>query len=88
MQVSGASYIEVSVALPPNDRMSNWLGAQGVLGLVWCGGKWFVSDAAAKFLGGGGSGVLPRSKLRRDMWSTSKGHCMRRRRIERFIRVL
>ena len=34
MQVSGASYIEMSVALPPNARMSNWLGAQGVLGLV------------------------------------------------------
>ena len=35
MQVSGASYIEMSVGLPSNARMSNWLGAQGVLGLVW-----------------------------------------------------
>ncbi|KAL8700328.1 MAG: hypothetical protein Q9224_001018 [Gallowayella concinna] len=70
--VTGASYIELPKALPPDEITSNWLDAEGVLGLVWGGGRWFSSSAASKMLGYGG-GIGPRSQLRRDIRSRSKG---------------
>ena len=69
---TGASYIEMPKALPPDDTVSNWLDAEGILGLVWGGGKWFTSPAASKALGYAG-GVSPKSRLRRDIRSESKG---------------
>lgn len=42
---------------------------EGLLGLVWGGGKWFASDATQKAFGGS----PPRSKMRRDIRSGNKG---------------
>lgn len=44
---------------------------------MWGGGKWFASTAASRLLGGeadpGGSGVVPRSQLKRGIRSKDKG---------------
>lgn len=69
---TGASYIEMPQGLPPDSRMSNWLAAEGILGLVWGGGHWFVSPSAAKLLSGEG-GVIPTSQSRRDIRSKKEG---------------
>ncbi|KAL8964867.1 MAG: hypothetical protein Q9197_006773 [Variospora fuerteventurae] len=41
----GASYITLPTALPPGETEANWLSAEGVLGFVWGGGRWFVKGA-------------------------------------------
>ncbi|KAL8922721.1 MAG: hypothetical protein Q9208_005034 [Pyrenodesmia sp. 3 TL-2023] len=69
---TGASYIEMPRRLPVDGETSNWLSAQGVLGLVWGDGKWFQNAAVSSLLGYG-SGVKPRSRLRRDVRSELKG---------------
>ena len=38
-QFTGVSYIRVPKSLPPDGASSPWLAAEGLLGLVWCGGK-------------------------------------------------
>lgn len=48
---TGASYIDLPRILPPDEKVSDWLSAQGILGLVWGGGKWFSSPAASRLLG-------------------------------------
>lgn len=69
---TGASYIEMPRRLPVDGKTSEWLSAEGVLGLVWGDGKWFQTAAAASLLGYG-SGVKSRSRLRRDVRSELKG---------------
>ena len=69
---TGASYIEMPLGLPPDSRMSGWLAAEGILGLVWGGGKWFASPEAGRLLSGG-SGVTPKRLLRRGIRSENKG---------------
>lgn len=69
---SGASYIEMPRILPPDDKVSAWLSAEGVLGLVYGGGDWFSSPAASRVLGHT-VGVSPKSRLRRDIRSGSRG---------------
>ncbi|KAL8868388.1 MAG: hypothetical protein Q9174_005027 [Haloplaca sp. 1 TL-2023] len=69
---TGASYIELPRSLPPDAKTSAWLAAEGLFGLVWGGGKWFSSPAASRILGYA-PGVRPRSHLRRDIRSESKG---------------
>lgn len=63
---TGASYIDLPRALPPDEKVSNWLDAQGILGLVWGGGKWFSSPAASRVLG-------HKSRLRRNSQPRLKG---------------
>lgn len=46
----GASYITIPEGLPPDANMISALLIQGILGLAWGGGKWFVSPAAEKYL--------------------------------------
>ena len=41
----GASYIRLPPRLPPVKSESLWLEAEGMLGLVWGGGKWFANGA-------------------------------------------
>ena len=69
---TGASYIELPVALPPHSSTANWVAAEGILGLVWGGGSWFAGPAAARLLGGPG-GAIPNSQLRRSIRSANKG---------------
>ncbi|KAL8903594.1 MAG: hypothetical protein Q9207_003819 [Kuettlingeria erythrocarpa] len=69
---SGASYIEIPKRLPVYGKASSWLSAEGVLGLVWGDGKWFQTAAASSLLGYG-SGVKPKSRLRRELRSELKG---------------
>ncbi|KAL8685449.1 MAG: hypothetical protein Q9224_005811 [Gallowayella concinna] len=69
---TGASYISVPKSLPPDAATGTWLDMQGVLGLVWGGGKWFASAAVENVLG---EMVLPqRSVLQpRDIHSPKTG---------------
>lgn len=69
---TGASYIEMPTVLPPGEKISDWLDAEGVLGLAWGGGKWFSSPAASRLLGSA-AGIGPKSMLRRDVRSRAKG---------------
>ena len=76
VKATGASYIEMPVRLPPQVGTRSHLAVEGLLGLVWGGGNWFVSEAAQRLLGGGsegGSGVVPRSRLRKDIRFAEKG---------------
>ncbi|KAL9010819.1 MAG: hypothetical protein Q9173_004286 [Seirophora scorigena] len=41
----GASYITLPRSLPPGETEANWLNTEGVLGLVWGGGRWFAKGA-------------------------------------------
>lgn len=47
----GASYVRVPTRLPPEESDSWWLESEGMLGLVWGGGKWFSKRAALMGLG-------------------------------------
>lgn len=47
------------------------MAMEGLLGMVWGGGRWFVSGAASRLLGGGQS--LPRGLLERGIRSEKKG---------------
>ena len=42
---SGVSYIMLPTNLPPDEKTSLWLAAQGMLGLAWGGGKWLSQRA-------------------------------------------
>lgn len=65
----GASYVTLPRSLPPSEEAVSWMLVEGLLGLVWGGGKWFASDATQKAFGGS----PPRSKMRRDIRSGNKG---------------
>lgn len=67
---SGASYITLPKALPPDEKTSAWLKAEGMLGFVWGGGKWFGNSNAEKVCFGP---LVSKSKLRRDVRSARKG---------------
>lgn len=54
----GASYITLPTTLPPGETEANWLSAEGVLGFVWGGGRWFVKGAES--LGESGTKKLKR----------------------------
>ncbi|KAL8639929.1 MAG: hypothetical protein Q9228_003093 [Teloschistes exilis] len=69
---SGASYIEMPRYVPPDDTVSAWLSAEGVLGLVYGGGDWFSSPAASRILGST-TRASPKSRLRRDIRSRNRG---------------
>lgn len=43
---TGVNYIKLPKALPPDLTTSAWLGAEGILGLVWGGGQWFLNGEA------------------------------------------
>ncbi|KAI4148163.1 MAG: hypothetical protein L6R39_002873 [Caloplaca ligustica] len=70
---TGASYIEMPRRWPINRKDAGWLSAEGVLGLVAADGRWFSNPSAQKFLGYG-SGIRPKSRLRRDIRSEVKGN--------------
>ncbi|KAI4169109.1 MAG: hypothetical protein LQ348_007350 [Seirophora lacunosa] len=59
----GASYITLPRSLPPGETEANWLSAEGVLGLVWGGGRWFAKGAES----------LGRGLRRRGVVSAEKG---------------
>ena len=71
---AGASFISVPTVLPPDDGTARWMLMEGLLGLVWSGGKWFSSPGAEKMLGHGKmrtrSGSL---RYQRDVYSANKG---------------
>ncbi|KAL8803013.1 MAG: hypothetical protein Q9182_003439 [Xanthomendoza sp. 2 TL-2023] len=43
-RAAGASYLRLPPKLPPDPTEVNWLGVEGIKGLVWGGGKWFASE--------------------------------------------
>ena len=67
-KAEGASYVTLPESLPPPPVEVPALFIQGILGLVWGGGKWFASPAAERLLGGKGH---PSPK--RDIRSRDKG---------------
>ena len=75
IQAASARYIEMHMRLLPEMGTRSHLAVEGLLGLVWVGGHWFVSEAAQPLLrggSGGGSSVVPRSRLK-DIWFADKG---------------
>ncbi|KAL8927083.1 MAG: hypothetical protein Q9208_002629 [Pyrenodesmia sp. 3 TL-2023] len=64
----GASFIKIPEALPPDPSMYGWMMAEGLLGLAWGGGSWFISEKAKRLLGG------VSRKGRRDIRSEVKAH--------------
>lgn len=72
----GASYITMPQSLPPNDDTARWLSTQGLLGMVWNGGKWFQTPETERLLGL--SAISTMSKLRRDIRSARKGNAYAR----------
>ncbi|KAL8947604.1 MAG: hypothetical protein Q9222_006130 [Ikaeria aurantiellina] len=64
----GASYIAIPQNLPPDPKTSRWLASEGVLGLIWGGGRWFASPSAQTFLESKGM-VSVQAKFRRDIRS-------------------
>ncbi|KAI4264259.1 MAG: hypothetical protein L6R42_000624 [Xanthoria sp. 1 TBL-2021] len=69
----GASYITLPATLPPDPSTSKWLMAEGLLGLVWGGGKWFASPAAQDLLGRRDS-ITSRRAAPRGIRSALKGN--------------
>ena len=74
----GASYITMPVRLPPDPAAVGALEVQGILGLVWGGGKWFAGAAAAERYLDGRSHPMRRRMDRRsaldgDVLATSPG---------------
>ncbi|KAL8653350.1 MAG: hypothetical protein Q9210_002152 [Variospora velana] len=49
------------------------LSIEGILGLVWGGGNWFVNPAAQRLLAGAGSLPMP-MKTRREIRTAEQGH--------------
>ncbi|KAL8911112.1 MAG: hypothetical protein Q9171_003650 [Xanthocarpia ochracea] len=70
----GASYITVPAALPPDPSTEKWLMAEGLLGLVWGGGKWFASSAAEKLLERESSIINRKRNVPRGIRSAKKGN--------------
>ncbi len=66
-EATGASYITVPKALPPDEKTSAWLTAEGMLQLVWGGGRWGGIEKSMFH------GVSPKSRLRRDIRSARQG---------------
>ena len=65
--IGGGSYVGLGgVRIPPDAESVGWLVFEGVLGLVWGGGEWFV-DAAARRRSIGGR------RMRRETGSERKG---------------
>ncbi|KAL8950458.1 MAG: hypothetical protein Q9183_007522, partial [Haloplaca sp. 2 TL-2023] len=56
--------------------ISNWLHAQGILGLIWEGGRWFLTPESERLLGV--NSVIPKRKVRRDIRSEDKGQVFAR----------
>ncbi|KAL8674954.1 MAG: hypothetical protein Q9168_000657 [Polycauliona sp. 1 TL-2023] len=69
----GASYISLPASLPPDPSTSTWLMAEGVLALVWGGGKWFATPAAQKLLGRRDTFTAGRRIASRGIRSAKKG---------------
>ncbi|KAL8782559.1 MAG: hypothetical protein Q9213_005284 [Squamulea squamosa] len=44
-QATGASFIRLPPKIPPDADEVNWLGVEGLKGLVWGGGQWFANQA-------------------------------------------
>jgi len=71
-----ASYVRMPTALPPGRGEAEWLSAEGMVGLVWGGGRWFAKgggELGARRLGrrggvGGGKGRAYVRAPRRARW--------------------
>ncbi|KAL8811854.1 MAG: hypothetical protein Q9223_001393 [Gallowayella weberi] len=50
-RAAGASYLRLPPKLPPDPTEVNWLGVEGIKGLVWGGGRWFSSEAGQRHAG-------------------------------------
>ena len=71
---AGASYISLPKALPPDRTTVDWLIMEGMLGLVWGGGKWFASAVAESALAK--PNMMPKRDImqQRDIRSPIKGN--------------
>lgn len=66
--ITGASWIQLPETLPPDTQTTKWMMGEGILGLVWGGGKWFANEQAQRAFGRVGG------KSRRDIRSAEKGN--------------
>lgn len=73
----GASYIRVPWILPPDQKKSDYLALQGVLGLSWSSGSWFASPAVEKAFGHRYD-IKVGGNRRRDIRSTEVGNAYAR----------
>lgn len=64
----GASYVRLPSALPPGETEADWLSAEGMLGLVWGGGRWFAQGVEMA-----GVGASVGVKWRRGVVRKEKG---------------
>ncbi|KAL8728883.1 MAG: hypothetical protein Q9166_005123 [cf. Caloplaca sp. 2 TL-2023] len=72
---SGASYITMPRVLPTDEKAKGWVAIEGLLGLVWGGGEWFVGECAKRLVSvGGGSGGATGGQVRRDIRLARKGN--------------
>ncbi|KAI4095170.1 MAG: hypothetical protein LQ339_007330 [Xanthoria mediterranea] len=75
--IHGASFITMPRALPPDGKAKVWMAVEGLLGLAWGSGEWFVNEAAQKAFAGGsggaaGSGGVGGRKLKRGIVRAEK----------------
>ncbi|CAO1604314.1 hypothetical protein XANCAGTX0491_007873 [Xanthoria calcicola] len=74
--IHGASYITMPRALPPDGKAKVWMAVEGLLGLAWGSGEWFVDEAAQKAFAGGsgvsGSGGVGGRSLKRGIVRAEK----------------
>jgi len=70
---TGAQYISLPKALPPDPATNKWMSMQGILEMSFGGGKWFTTPTAERVCGTAAGGQTPKTKSRRDIRSPLKG---------------
>ncbi|KAL8998129.1 MAG: hypothetical protein Q9169_002750 [Polycauliona sp. 2 TL-2023] len=70
--VHGASYITMPRSLPPDGNAKAWMAVEGLLGLAWGTGEWFVNEKVRSGIIGGRGGGGFRS-VKRDLRLEKQG---------------
>ncbi|KAL9033795.1 MAG: hypothetical protein Q9180_005759, partial [Flavoplaca navasiana] len=70
--IHGASYVTLPRTLPPDGKAKVWMAVEGLLGLAWGDGDWFVNERVKSALMGSGGGFSG-FKAKREIRSEKKG---------------
>lgn len=70
---TGAQYISLPKALPPDAVENRWMGMQGILEMAFGGGNWFTTPAAGRLCGAAAGRTRARERARRDIRSPLTG---------------
>ncbi|KAL8890076.1 MAG: hypothetical protein Q9215_002757, partial [Flavoplaca cf. flavocitrina] len=70
--IHGASYITLPRTLPPDGKAKVWMAVEGLLGLAWGTGDWFINEKVKGALTSSGGGV-DGFVVKRDIRSEKKG---------------